>query len=485
VIRSIRARLTVWFSAMMAVALVVFSLAVVWLHKRAAQTQFDGDVASLAATLARVMHEEVNERGDLQIAAAEMRAALDVPGRATAILAITGTPILAHWHGFPPDAAARGNEPAAPTPVTVADGSRVWRVATRRETSPVGDFIVLVAGDLAELDREHVLLERLLLAATPLMVLFTAAVSWWVASSALGPVRTMAAQAGRITAHAAEGRLATPAAEDELGQLARAFNRLLDRLRVALQTQRQFMADASHELRTPVSVIQTATEVTLQRPDREHWEYREALSIINEQSSRLSRMVEGMLVLARADAGGYTLARRMLYLDEVVGECVRAASVVAGTRTIELVTDLQPDLSIMGDEGLLRQMVTNLLDNAVQYSPIRAVVTVSLRRDLTHAILTVSDTGPGIAAADRDRVFERFVRLDAARSRPSGAGLGLPIARWIAEQHAGTLVVEPGDRAGATFVARLPLTGVTEAPCAGAETRDQAPGCETANMNGA
>ena len=462
-IRSIRARLTVWFSALMAVALTVFSLGVVWLHARAAQAQFDADMASLAATLARVMHEEFNERGDLNIAAAEMRAALDVPGRATAILAVNGTPILAHWHGLPPGAVASAIDSSPGHAVTVADGSRTWRVVTKRETSPLGHFVVLVAGDLAQLDRQHVLLERVLLAATPLMVLVTAVVSWWVASSALRPVRAMAGQAGRITAHAADGRLATPTAEDELGQLARAFNSLLDRLRAALQMQRQFMADASHELRTPVSVIQTATEVTLQRPTREHWEYREALSIINEQSSRLSRMVEGMLVLARADAGGYTLVRRTLYLDEVVGECARATAVVAATKGIELVTELPSDLSIMGDEGLLRQMVTNLLDNAVQYSPPQGCVTVSLKRDPTHAILTVSDTGPGIPAGERDRVFERFVRLDAARSRPSGAGLGLPIARWIAEQHGGTLAVEPGEHAGSRLVARLPLTRPADA----------------------
>ena len=174
-------------------------------------------------------------------------------------------------------------------------------------------------------------------------------------------------------------------------------------------------------------------------------------------------MVEGMLVLARADAGGYTLVRRTLYLDEVIGECVRASAVIAATKGIELVTDLPSDLSITGDEGLLRQMVTNLLDNAVQYSPPQGCVTVSLKRDPTHAILTVSDTGPGIPAGERDRVFERFVRLDAARSRPSGAGLGLPIARWIAEQHGGTLAVEPGEHAGSKFVARLPLTRPSDA----------------------
>ena len=138
-----------------------------------------------------------------------------------------------------------------------------------------------------------------------------------------------------MTVQSETWRLEGPRAEDELGQLARAFNRLLDRLLAASQMQRQFMADASHELRTPVSVIQTSTEVTLEQPKREDWEYREALTIVNEQSTRLGRMVEDMMSLARADAGGQRPARRLVYVDEIVAECVRAISVVAQARNIE------------------------------------------------------------------------------------------------------------------------------------------------------
>jgi signal transduction histidine kinase len=237
--------------------------------------------------------------------------------------------------------------------------------------------------------------------------------------------------------------------------------------------QRQFMADASHELRTPVSVIQTATEVTLQLQARDDSEYRDALTIINEQSTRLGRMVESMLVLARADAGGYRLTRQPVYLDDIVAECVRAVSVVAATREVDLVTALQPDVSINGDESLLRQLVTNLLDNAVQYTPPGGLVTVAVERDATVVIIIVSDTGPGIPPVDRERVFERFVRLDPARSRTSGAGLGLSIARWIAEEHDGTLTTEESTSGGCTLVARLPLKGDAPADARPAKSRDQ------------
>jgi two-component system OmpR family sensor kinase len=293
--------------------------------------------------------------------------------------------------------------------------------------------------------------------ATPLIVLLTAGVSWWVASPALRPMTMMAAQAEAMTAQSADWRLDAPIVTDELGQLARAFNRLLSRLGAASQLQRQFMADASHELRTPVSVIQTAAEVTLEQPAREDWEYREALTIVNEQSTRLSRMVQDMFVLARAAAGGYPLHRRLIDVDEVVGECVRAVSVVAATVGIQVTTAFESDVCVSADDGLLRRLVTNLLDNAVQYTPSGSSVTVIVNHDAGSAIIAVSDTGPGIPRADRERVFERFVRLDPARSATSGAGLGLSIARWIAEQHGGTLTVEEKAAGGSLFVVRLPL----------------------------
>jgi len=454
---SIRLRLTLWFSALMVVALTAFSIAVIWLHLLWGRGQFDSELASLGAETALVMQEELGESGKVQRAVQEAYHSIDVPDRAIAILDGRGTPLVARWQGFRYDVASVSIPITHSAHIgTATDQGREWRVFIQREASVDGDYVILVAGPLDQLKRQQRLLWRVLLLATPLVVLCTAAVCWWVASSALRPVTRMAAQAEALTVQSAHWQLDAPPVADELGQLARAFNRLLGRLGSALQMQRQFMADASHELRTPVSVIQTATEVTLERADRETWEYRDALVICQEQSARLSRTVEDMFVLARADAGGYPLTRRPLYVDELVAECVKAASVLAAARQIALVTRAEPEVSMSGDDALLRQLVTNLIDNAVRYTATGGTVTVTVKTEGAFVTIAVSDTGPGIAADDRARVFERFVRLDAARSGTPGAGLGLPIARWIAEQHAGTVTLQPNATGGCLFVARLP-----------------------------
>jgi signal transduction histidine kinase len=227
------------------------------------------------------------------------------------------------------------------------------------------------------------------------------------------------------------------------------------RLRSALQTQRQFMADASHELRTPVSVIRSAADVTLSRERREEAEYREALAIVRGEAKRVGTLVEDMLVLARADAGGYPLRPVSLYVDELIEECRRAADVLATERSVRICSAALAEIPYRGDEDLLRRMLLNVLQNAVQHTAAGGAVRidVSAGRDIT---IRVTDEGPGIADADRGRIFDRFVQLDPAR-RGHGAGLGLPIARWIAEAHGGTLDLESSGPRGSTFRISLPM----------------------------
>jgi heavy metal sensor kinase len=458
---SIRLRLALWFSAMMAIALTAFGAGALWLHTRWAAAQFDSELDNLGAAVAQVMQEELGESGNLLRAVRETRNSIDVANRATAILDVDGRPLAAHWHGFdavgvfPPRDRLRH-----PAITTVVQRGSDWRVFQRSERSAAGDYTIVIAGRLDGIAAQRTLLLRVLLVTGSIIILTTAAVSWWAASSALRPVSTMASDAAAISAKSRDWRLNAPSDTDELGQLARAFNDLLARLGVASRTQRQFMADASHELRTPVSVIQTATEVTLSQTAREEAEYRDALTIIGEQTARLGRMVQDMFVLARADASGYHVPMRRLYVDEVVGEAVRAVGVVAAAKRLAVVSNIQPDIAIDGDDGLLHRMMTNLLDNAVQHTPPEGSVDVVLAADAGTVTITVADTGPGIPDADRDRVFDRFVRLDPARSAESGGGLGLPIARWIAEQHNGTLSLEPSAR-GCAFVVRLPLPSAT------------------------
>ena len=251
----------------------------------------------------------------------------------------------------------------------------------------------------------------------------------------------------------AESRLTVHRSITELAHLAGSFNHVLDRLSSALTTQRRFMADASHELRTPVSIARTAAQVTLGQPRRDEAEYREALGVIAKQTSRLTRLVDDMLVLARADAGGYPIVQTQVRLDQLVAECVREFGAPAEDKNIALNADLHPT-TMTGDETLLRRMLSNLIGNGVTYTPSGGSIDVSLRATDGHLLLRVSDSGPGIPAEDRERVFERFVRLDPARAA-GGSGLGLAIARWIAEAHEGTLRVESSSPSGSVFVASL------------------------------
>ncbi len=213
---------------------------------------------------------------------------------------------------------------------------------------------------------------------------------------------------------------------------------------------------ASLSARPITSIVRATAEVTLSREHRDEAEYREALAIVGGQARRLGHLVEDMLVLARADAGGYPLRPVDLYLDEVVEECRRAVDVLAIERGVTIRAERSPEIPFRGDEDLLRQLVLNVLQNAVQHTPSGGSVAIDLHRDAGAVIVRVSDSGPGIPADDRHRIFDRFVQLDPSR-RAEGTGLGLPIARWIAEAHRGTLVLERSGPDGTTFCVSLPM----------------------------
>jgi signal transduction histidine kinase len=272
----------------------------------------------------------------------------------------------------------------------------------------------------------------------------------------------MSERARLIGAKSLDQKLPVANPRDELGQLTVTFNELLARLDAAFTQQRQFMADASHELRTPLSVIRTTTGVTLDQPHHDESEYRDAVSMIDEQARRLTRIVEDMFTLARADAGRYPLRKSKFYLDELIEEAVRAASVLASGKRVTINVVNSSEALFYGDEDLLRQMILNLLDNAVKYAPEGSAVSLSLTRQRGYYLIEVSDAGPGIPAEAQSHIFERFYRVDKARSRSKGAvggggGLGLAIARWIAESHEGSLRLARSDKSGSAFVASLPI----------------------------
>jgi heavy metal sensor kinase len=282
-----------------------------------------------------------------------------------------------------------------------------------------------------------------------------------LARKSLAPVMAMAERARKIGAENLGEQLPVANPRDELGQLAVTFNELLARLYEAFERQRRFMADASHELRTPLSVMSATAGVILRKRRREEEEYREAIQTMNEQTRRLSRIVKDMFTLARADAGSYPLDKRSLYLNDLLEDVARAARLLAAEKNVELEITNGVEAGFHGDEDLLRQMILNLVDNAIKHTPPGGAVRMSLTEEPRDYVISVSDTGPGIPPEAQARVFERFYRIDKTRSHSedghgAGAGLGLAIASWIAQAHAGKLELARSDHNGATFTVRLP-----------------------------
>jgi heavy metal sensor kinase len=294
----------------------------------------------------------------------------------------------------------------------------------------------------------------------PIAIFLASLGGYFLARKSLAPVVAMSSQAGRISAKNLHERLPIQNAKDELGRLAASFNELLERVDQSFERQRRFMSDASHELRTPAAILRGESEVALSRTERPAEEYRESLTVLNAEAQRLTQIVEDLFTLTRADAGQYPLSPHEFYLDELVADCTHAARSLASAKQISLTCEVPEELLIRADEALLRRMILNLLDNAIKYTPAGGRVTVSCGRSGAEYALSVTDSGEGIPAELQQRVFERFFRVDKARTRSEqdggGAGLGLSIARWIAEAHHGRLILARSDSSGSTFSALLP-----------------------------
>ena len=281
------------------------------------------------------------------------------------------------------------------TVVEAQDDDDRHRLAVQRvSVQPSGTPYIVVAGTALEpTDEELESLREVLAYVIPLALLVAGAGGWFLARQSLAPVAAMAERARRIGAADLSARLPVINRRDELGQLAETFNDLLIRLEASLTQQRQFMADASHELRTPVTTSRTAAAVALQQPHREEAEYRETLAIIEQQTARLSRVVEDMFTLARADAGSYPVRRAPMYLDEVLDEEVRAARVLADAKRVSIELSAVASASFVGDEELVRRLIGNLLDNAVRHAPTRGGAATGVRTE--NPVRHCSDAGDG------------------------------------------------------------------------------------------
>ena len=331
----------------------------------------------------------------------------------------------------------------------------------RLQTKVAGiDYTLLGAGSERQTDSEILALQQAFLFSLPVPLLLALTGGFWLVRKSLAPLAAMSATTDAISADNLSQRLQLSNPKDELGRLGKSFNRLLDRLEASFEVQRRFMSDASHELRTPVSVARTSAQVTLERPERTEAEYRDALTVIDGQLQRMGRLVEDMFLLATSDAAALQLQPERFYLEEVITESAAAARLLAAKKQIEFRVGPFEELLYIGDITRIRQAIMILLDNAIKYSPPNSTIEIQALSQDDYLQIDIIDQGTGIAESDREKIFERFYRPDTSRTRGSdnsgGAGLGLPIARRIAEAHSGRLELIATSPQGSHF--RLTLT---------------------------
>ncbi|PYY59966.1 sensor histidine kinase [Curtobacterium sp. MCSS17_011] len=443
--RSVRARTTLGAGAVVLAALVVGAVAFVVVLRL---VLLDGVRTSAEAGL-----EQVSSRVEADGVAA-------VTGYEDVLVQVVGDGGAVLAHGEDADGAAL---PAADESRWTHDGER-WLLVADDVDLPGGGEAALVYG--ATLDQADTAVRTavvLLAVGVPVLVLLLVAVTWAVTGRSLRPVERMRTEVETIRAARPDARVEVPDTGDEVARLASTMNAMLDRLERSAESQRRFVSDASHELRSPIASIRQHAEVAVAHPERT--EVADLADVVRSEAVRLQDLVTGLLELSRLDEGGIRTRRPVdlddLALDAVARARARAAATPPSDVDLPAVRVDGSAISaarVLGDERVLTGVVRNLVDNAVRHASAR--VAVSLTEHDGSAVLTVDDDGAGVPEDERARVFERFVRLDEARSRDAGgAGLGLAIVRDAVRAHGGDTTVVTSPLGGARFVVRIALGG--------------------------
>ncbi len=465
---SVRTRLTLWYASVLAVSLVAFALLVYYAAARIFYERQDESLRSTAETVASAYMQELEEEGSIAKANDVVLAQMVFPNRYVEVVDTEGrlvaqsSNLVGHSLTLPATTLSEARQRSVGFVVskTIESESLGVRVAavplSKNSNNPFGFSVVgespkKIEGGLRRLRRDF-------FAGVPLVLLVASLGGYFLARKSLAPIALMNAQTQRITAENLSSRLDVTNPRDELGQLATTINALLARLDATFTEQQRFIADASHELRTPLAVLRGETEVALEQ-NRGAEDYRESLALIKDEAERLTRIVENLFILARQPVDQHSIMKEPLRLNEVVSECVRSAQVLATQRGLRLHLDgATSEVNFTGDDEMLKRMLLNLLDNAVKYTAPGGDVGVALSTQNGSARIVVTDSGIGIPASDRPRIFDRFYRVDKARSRAlGGAGLGLSIAKWIVEAHGGTIAVQSAPKQGSEFIVQLPL----------------------------
>jgi len=469
---SIRFRLTAWYAGVLAGVLVLFSVAVYAGLNHYLRRNLHESVAKDAHEIGSIVRENANEQ-DESVIGREVgeHFSPESNDRAVRVLGQDGSQIYLSglgemfpaWNGpprsnQPPDLTYRpagGQEVLVRTETVRADSGKKYFVQVAASLAPTSEILRDLLGVLA----------LALLLATAIAVTG----GFFLIRSSLMPLDNMAVRAQKITSRSLHERMPISNTGDELQQLSISLNRMIERLEEAFHHISRFSADASHELRTPLTIMRGELEAAVQNSKIDP-EAREALGTVLEETVRLSKIVDQLLTMSRLDAGEAFLEITPFDFSELVRTTVEYMRLLVDEKKLALKIDAAEPVRVEGDRSRLQQVIVNLLDNAIKYTPEGGSVSVSVRTEGDNAVLTVADTGIGISEENQAQVFERFYRTDKARSRQmGGTGLGLSIVKSIGAAHGGRVKVQSTEGRGSTFRFEIPRLADKEARSATSE----------------
>lgn len=421
---SVRARLTLWHAGVLTLIICVFSTGIFFFVRARLYGALDQQIGHDLATIEKVYREETGDLGE-----------------------------LAHRMGITLFEVAEGSTVLYRTPGWPPTATMPYRLGKLADAS----HRIIAARDETALRQTLWTLAVILSMGLPCAIGLAIGGGYFLAGRVLAPVGAMAETARMITAESLAARLPVDNPRDEFGQLAGVFNDTLSRLDEAFEQLRRFTADASHELRTPLTALRSVGEVALHR-SLNVAAYREVIGSMLEEVDRLTRLVENLLTLTRAESGRVQLAREVVDLSGLAASVSDGLRVLTEDKEQTLSLESGARITVECDPVILRQGLINLLHNAIKYTPAKGAIRVVVRKTASGAAaIEVQDTGPGIPAAHRERIFERFYRVDGGRSRDSGGvGLGLAIARWAVEANGGRIELESEEGRGSLFRIVLP-----------------------------
>ena len=457
----IRARLTAWFVIVLALicialgAFLVVRLRADLVH--GVDTGLDTRAAQISLGLQNGCEGEFQDVSDASLVGLPLgESGAQLIGPDGSVLESTGDTVAQGTMLNPSQVrAVLGGERIRAT-LTAGPDHEPFRLLAIRLRPAVCSGAIVVSTSLDDVDRSVHRLIVLLMIAGPVALAAAGVGGWLLARRALRPVARMTVQAGEIGGAGLDERIDVPRSSDELQRLAITLNEMLDRLELGVNEKKRFVADASHELRTPLAVMSSEIDVRLRSSDLDP-SAREILVSAREEVEHMNGIVENLLTLARLDEGGLALLHERLNLARVVESSVARIRPIAEERRVRIETHAD-DISVVGDNARLEQVVTNLVGNAVKYSDMGGEITLTVERRDGEAVCSVADRGPGVEGSFASHIFERFVRGDPARARSQrGAGLGLAIAREIIEAHGGRIWVGSRTGGGSVFAFALPI----------------------------